>query len=136
MEQPVTGVSSYEAAEQAGITYRQLTHWVRNGYLVPSGAAPRANWTTYTPQDIVKLRLLRACSEASWQPRTLTAAIAELHIGTGPGYVLATRTGEHTATIWVPQPFLNDHLAEAPGPHVIITTHIPAQRRARETRTA
>jgi DNA-binding transcriptional MerR regulator len=120
----ITDVSPNEAAERAGITYRQLTHWVRNRYLAPSGASPRVNWSTYTPQDIEKLRLMRACSETGWQPRYLTAALPDVTIGTGPGYTVA----HHEMQVFV---------GSNPGPHVIVATNIrTATARRRETAIA
>jgi DNA-binding transcriptional MerR regulator len=133
----ITGVSPNEAAERAGITYRQLTHWVRNRYLAPSGASPRVNWSTYTPQDIEKLRLMRACSETGWQPRYLTAALPDVTIGTGPGYTIATRTGDDITVTWVAHHEMQVFVGSNPGPHVIVATNIrTATARRRETAIA
>lgn len=131
-----TGVSPNEAAERAGITYRQLTHWVRSGYLAPSGPSPRTNWSTYTAQDIEKLRLLRACSDTGWQPRYFTVALLDLAIGTGPGYVIATRTDEHTVVVWIANHDMAGFVERFPGPHVIVATNIaaPAANASKRTR--
>jgi DNA-binding transcriptional MerR regulator len=138
MASPIpVGLSPDEAAERASITYRQLTHWVRSGYLVPSGPSPRANWSTYTAQDVEKLRLLRACSETGWQPRHFNEALLDVPIGTGPGYLIATHTNDTTAVIWVAHHEMQVFVASNPGPHVIVPTNIrQTSTRRREARTA
>jgi DNA-binding transcriptional MerR regulator len=135
------GLSPDEAAERAGITYRQLTHWVRSGYLTPSGPSPRVNWSTYTDQDIEKLRLLRACSETGWQPRHFNEALLDVPIATGPGYLIATHTDDLTTVTWVAHHEMPMFVESNPGPHVIVPTNIRATNiratlRRRETRTA
>ena len=41
--------SGPQAAAAGGVTYRQLHHWIAQGYITPSGPAPRANWSTFSP---------------------------------------------------------------------------------------
>src|SRR3954467_10776714 len=54
-------MSSVEAARQAGITYRQLDHWERQGWVQPSQideVSPRRRIRRYSHLDVARLATL------------------------------------------------------------------------------
>jgi MerR HTH family regulatory protein len=114
------------AAELAGITYRQLTYWVRSGYLTPSGPSPRQGWSTYTAADVEKLKVLRRCSDVGWQPQLLTGLLGDLVVGPGDGYVVVTRGwGDDSLRVtWCGNDELRGFLDECAGPHVVTPTRL------------
>src|SRR5437764_8928732 len=62
-DQVITCVSftAAAAAELANITYRQLDHWARQGWVTPSidSGQGRAGRRQYAPRDVLHLDLLR-----------------------------------------------------------------------------
>ncbi len=70
---PDTGMlSSAEAADLAGISYRQIDHWCRHGVITPVGANHPSVGDTATPGtgrhrrfSVDQVPLLRACGELS-----------------------------------------------------------------------
>jgi hypothetical protein len=59
MAQTVNVQTSAQVADLAGITYRQLDHWIRSGYLRPAGRALARcdghDWDTGSIRDAVTL---------------------------------------------------------------------------------
>lgn len=55
------GIVANDAHELARITYRQLDHWARQGWVLPSVdlGRGRAGRRLYSPADVVRLDLLR-----------------------------------------------------------------------------
>ena len=53
-------ISGPQAAELAGITYRQLDYWARQGWLQPSvdRGRGRSNRRLYSPDDVIRLAAL------------------------------------------------------------------------------
>ena len=63
--QPV-GIAAVDAHQVAGITYRQLDHWARQGWVLPSvdPGKTRSGRRLYAVDDVVRLELLRHLAQA------------------------------------------------------------------------
>lgn len=63
--QPV-GIAAVDAHQLAGITYRQLDHWARQGWVLPSvdPGKTRSGRRLYAVDDVVRLDLLRHLAQA------------------------------------------------------------------------
>ncbi len=123
-------VRSTEAAALAGITYRQLNHWVSLGYVRASGTTSRQDWAAFTAADVATATALGRCGKAGWSTQHVATQLGALRIGTGPGWVIVTRDNTaraaddaYTAT-WCPADDLAVVLADDPGPHVLTATDI------------
>jgi len=60
-----------DAARDAGITYRQLDHWIRRGYVTCIDRGPAATTGTprrLTPEQLHRVRLLAALVAAGLDP--------------------------------------------------------------------
>ncbi len=60
MQSGVLGLSAARVGELAGVTYRQVDHWVRQGYVVPSvqAAVGRGARRLFGPADVVQVAAL------------------------------------------------------------------------------
>ena len=65
-------ISAPQAADLAGITYRQLDHWARKGWVVPSisEGQGRSGRRLYSLEDVVRLQFLAHLGRSK---RNLTA---------------------------------------------------------------
>ena len=63
--QPV-GIAAVDAHQIAGITYRQLDHWARQGWVLPTvdPGKTRSGRRQYAVEDVVRLDLLRHLAQA------------------------------------------------------------------------
>lgn len=55
------GIGATETAQLAGVSYRQLDHWVRLGYLTPGhrhGSSSTGQLRVFVPGDVQKARLM------------------------------------------------------------------------------
>lgn len=56
--------TSHEAAKEAGVTYRQLDYWVRQGYVVSAKeAAGSGTQRRWTDEDVARLVEIREAFE-------------------------------------------------------------------------
>lgn len=132
-------LSGPEAADATGITYRQLHHWIAQGYITPSGVAPRANWSAFTPVDVARITTLGRTGRIGWSPFLVAPVLAEIAIGGGDGYIVISRADTDETTYratWVRDDELRDLLADDPGPHVITPTALPVTKARTKRRTA
>jgi DNA-binding transcriptional MerR regulator len=80
-----SGISAADAYEAAGISYRQLDHWARQGWVRPSISAGegRSGKRLYAPVDIVRLSLLRHLAQSKVNASTVGPLVAGLEIQSG-----------------------------------------------------
>lgn len=76
------GVSGPDAAELARISYRQLDHWARQGWVKPSvdPGQGRGGVRVYAPVDVLRLAVLRHAGRSGWALKTLGPVIGELDL--------------------------------------------------------
>ena len=81
--------SGPEAAEAAGISYRQLDYWARRNWVVPSGpAGDGVQRRVYTVADVVRLAALGHLGRSRVDVATYGAATGHLGLPDGSGYVI------------------------------------------------
>ena len=66
-------ITAAEAAEAALITYRQLDHWARRGWVTPSvqPGSGRGGRRLYSPADVMRLAALCHFAKSGWQVNDL-----------------------------------------------------------------
>src|SRR3954454_21358230 len=71
------GISALDAHTAAGITYRQLDHWARQGWVTPSidPGKGRSGRREYSVDDVVRLDLLRHLAQSK-----VNTAVAGPHV--------------------------------------------------------
>lgn len=91
-------ITSPEAAELAGITYRQLDHWARRDWVTPSvsPATGRSSRRGYSVDDVLRLRMLRHFGQAGWAVSDLGPKVTAIDISQA-FVVMAADTGLVTA---------------------------------------
>lgn len=72
--------SGPEAAALAGITYRQLDHWARRDWVVPSGDAEGSTRRSYSATDVVRLAALGHLGRSRVDVATYAEATGRLHV--------------------------------------------------------
>ncbi len=103
------GISAADAYELAGITYRQLDHWARQGWVRPSldPGHTRAGRRRYAETDVVRLDLLRHLAVSKVNTAVAGAAVSGVEIpDDDDDYILwgtpATQDGGQAALSSVP----------------------------------
>jgi DNA-binding transcriptional MerR regulator len=133
-------VRSTEAARLAGITYRQLNHWLTLGYIQASGKTSRDDWAAFTEADIAQATALGRCGKAGWSTQHTAPQLCRLDINDGAGWIVVTRDNTTQSAdnaysaIWCPEADLRDVLAHSPGPHVLTATQLTATETVTATR--
>ena len=76
-------ISGPAAAEAAGISYRQLDHWARKGWVVPSiqKAAGKTSRRVYSAEDVMRLRILKQFAQAAWPLQEVAEELADADLG-------------------------------------------------------
>jgi DNA-binding transcriptional MerR regulator len=84
------GIVANDAHELAGITYRQLDHWARQGWVLPSidAGKGRSGRRLYSPDDVVRLDLLRHLAMSKVNTAHAGPRVAELQFGDADTLVL------------------------------------------------
>lgn len=86
---PAGAYSGPEAAEAAGISYRQLDYWARRKWVVPSGtSSDGVQRRVYTVADVVRLAALGHLGRSRVDVATYGAATGRLCVPDGSGYVI------------------------------------------------
>lgn len=118
-------ISAPEAAELAGITYRQLDHWARQGWVSPSidRGRGRAARRLYSADDVVRLAALRHFGGAR-ADGALGRSVGALRLPPGDVLVVADADG---AAHCVPPGELRARVSVG-GPYLVFD---PAPLRAR-----
>lgn len=118
-------ISAPEAAALAGITYRQLDHWARQGWVSPSvdRGRGRSARRLYSPDDVVRLAALRHFGGAR-ADGALGRSVGALRVPEGDVLVVADADG--TAEC-VPAARLRARVSRG-GPYLVFD---PAPLRAR-----
>lgn len=73
-------ISGPDAAAAAGISYRQLDHWARKGWVVPSvqKASGKTTRRVYSDDDVLRLKILRHFAEAGCSLPDLATELSAL----------------------------------------------------------
>src|SRR3954447_985281 len=81
-EQDEPGISALDAHALAGITYRQLDHWARQGWVRPSidAGEGRSGRRLYSATDVVRLDLLRHLAVSRVNAAVAGPHVAELDV--------------------------------------------------------
>lgn len=90
-QDPISGgsYSGPEAAEAAGITYRQLDYWARRNWVVPSGVGgDGVQRRVYTVADVVRLAALGHLGRSRVDVATYGSATGRLRVPNGSGYLI------------------------------------------------
>lgn len=76
------GISALDAHGLAGITYRQLDHWARQGWVTPSvdPGRGRSGRRLYSVGDVIRLALLRHLALSKVNTASAGPACAELEV--------------------------------------------------------
>ncbi len=84
-------ITAKEAATLAGITYRQLDHWARQGWITPSiqGATGRGGRRLYSADDVLRLATLRHLGKSGWPVADVGEQLASVVVA-GARFVVAT----------------------------------------------
>lgn len=79
----IEGIAAADAHAAAKISYRQLDHWARRGWVRPSidAGVGRSGRRLYSPADVVRLALLRHLGLARVQAAVAGPAVAALGLG-------------------------------------------------------
>lgn len=78
MDAGVSGILAGDAHAAAGISYRQLDHWARQGWVTPSvdPGEGRSGRRLYSADDVVRLDLLRHLAVSRVSPAVAGPAVA------------------------------------------------------------
>jgi hypothetical protein len=85
MKDPEGGILAGDAHVLAGISYRQLDHWARQGWVTPSVDAGegRSGRRLYSPDDVVRLDLLRHLAISRVNPAVAGPLVARCEVPAG-----------------------------------------------------
>lgn len=88
-------IPAAEAADLALITYRQLDHWARKGWVTPSvqSASGRGVRRLYSVDDVLRLAALRHFARSGWQVNELGQRVAACPLGGSRWLVAGTESG-------------------------------------------
>jgi DNA-binding transcriptional MerR regulator len=84
-------ISGPQAAELAGITYRQLDYWARQGWLQPSvdRGRGRSNRRLYSPDDVIRLAALAHLGRTKADVGALAPILGTVSVGEGDILIVA-----------------------------------------------
>lgn len=84
-------ITATQAAALAGITYRQLDHWARQGWVTPSvqGATGRGGRRLYSTDDVLRLAALRHLGKSGWPVADVGEQLATISVADAR-FVVAT----------------------------------------------
>lgn len=76
------GIPAVRAHELAGISYRQLDHWARQGWVKPSldAGQGRSGRRIYSLEDVIRLDLLRHLTVSGVNPAVAGPAVADFPV--------------------------------------------------------
>lgn len=124
--------SGPEAADLAGISYRQLDYWARQGWVVPSrvcsDGVPRR---MYAVSDVVRLAALGHLGKSRVDVATYGAAIGRLRVSESEGHLIVFAIHEERVQAAAPRDLR--HVISDPGRYVIFDT-APVVRELRRRR--
>jgi DNA-binding transcriptional MerR regulator len=133
MDDCVTGP---EAAQRSGCTYRQVTYWVRSGFITPSGTPRRGNSLAFTARDIAVLIALRRASEAGVAFNAVGPLLAQQHIDNNAAYLVISGRENLRAACLHDDSALAELLSDDVGPHVVTRLELPQPSTTEARRTA
>ena len=92
---PSNVITAKAAAEMALITYRQLDHWARQGWVTPSvqTASGRGKRRQYSADDVLRLAALRHFAKSGWPVADLGDQIATVDIAGARWVLVGSKTG-------------------------------------------
>lgn len=109
--------SGPEAAQLAGISYRQLDYWARRGWIVPSPAGDDDGRRSYSAADVVRLAALGHLGRSRVDVAAYAGATGRLRIPEGSNFVILWGTDD-TSVRLVPATDVR-RIAGRPGRYVI-----------------
>lgn len=79
------GIVAGDAHALAGISYRQLDHWARQGWVTPSvdSGEGRSGRRRYSPDDVIRLDLLRHLAVSRVNPAVAGPLVAQCAVPAG-----------------------------------------------------
>ena len=88
-------ITAAEAARHALITYRQLDHWARRGWVTPSvqSGSGRGGRRLYSTADVLRLSALRHFAKAGWQINDLGDQVNKVRLDDAAWLVVGTGSG-------------------------------------------
>lgn len=88
-------ITAAEAARAAQITYRQLDHWARQGWVTPSvrTGQGRGSRRLYSSADVLRLAALRHFSKSGWQVSELGGLVNAVDVEDAAWLVAGTQSG-------------------------------------------
>lgn len=97
MDDPV--ITAASAADLAGITYRQLDHWARKGWVVPTvdAGSGRSGRRLYAPTDVVRLAALRHFAQSRRNLSVIGPDIATVDIA-GAAFLVLDQDDQLTSS--------------------------------------
>jgi DNA-binding transcriptional MerR regulator len=103
-------ISGPQAAELAGITYRQLDYWARQGWLQPSvdRGRGRSARRQYSPDDVVRLAALAHLGRTKADVGALAPILGTLQLEEGDVLIVA---GPEPSVETVPAESLRSYIA-------------------------
>ena len=103
-------ISGPQAAELAGITYRQLDYWARQGWLQPSvdRGRGRSNRRLYSPEDVIRLAALAHLGRTKADVGALAPMLGTLELEAGDVLIVA---GVEPSVRTVPADELRSYIA-------------------------
>ncbi|MCP4957706.1 MAG: MerR family transcriptional regulator [Actinomycetia bacterium] len=88
-------IPAAEAADLALITYRQLDHWARQGWVEPSlqAGSGRGGRRLYSVDDVLRLAALRHFAKAGWPVKDLGSQLPHTDVAGATWLVAGTESG-------------------------------------------
>ena len=109
--------SGPEAAQLAGISYRQLDYWARRGWIVPSYEGEDVTRRCYAARDIVRLAALGHLGRSRVDVAAYAAATGRLPIPAGSNFVVVW--GIHDGSVQLVRAPDVRRIASQPGRYVM-----------------
>ena len=113
----VHNYSGPEAAQLAGISYRQLDYWARRGWIVPSPAGDDDSRRSYSAADVVRLAALGHLGRSRVDVAAYADATGRLRVPEGSNFVVVWATDDASVRL-VPTADVR-RIASRPGRYVI-----------------
>ena len=126
-----------ELAAVCNVTYRQLNHWMTQGWIVGDASQANPRWSLLTPTDATRVAVLAHAGRARYRLETIATLLADVEIPLRrEGCIVVSGLTELTVQ-WVAATDLVDWLEANVGPHLVVSTQrwITAARLHETSRT-
>lgn len=94
---PDREITAPKAAAAAGITYRQLDHWARQGWITPSvqDATGRGGRRLYSVDDVLRMATLRHLAKSGWPVAEIGEQLTSIDLASTRFVVASSDDGLH-----------------------------------------